>query len=48
MRGDPANAKFAVFHLKGDVIEAVEAVNAPAEFMAGAAIDRTKTTDLAG
>ena len=35
VRGDPANAKFAVFHLKGDVIEAVEAVNAPAEFMAG-------------
>jgi 3-phenylpropionate/trans-cinnamate dioxygenase ferredoxin reductase subunit len=35
VRGDPANARFAVFHLKGDVIEAVEAVNAPAEFMAG-------------
>jgi 3-phenylpropionate/trans-cinnamate dioxygenase ferredoxin reductase subunit len=35
VRGDPARAKFAVFHLKGDVIEAVEAVNAPAEFMAG-------------
>ena len=35
LRGDPANAKFAVFHLCGDVIQAVEAVNAPAEFMAG-------------
>jgi 3-phenylpropionate/trans-cinnamate dioxygenase ferredoxin reductase subunit len=35
VRGDPASARFAVFHLKGDVIEAVEAVNAPAEFMAG-------------
>jgi 3-phenylpropionate/trans-cinnamate dioxygenase ferredoxin reductase subunit len=35
VRGDPASAHFAVFHLKGDVIEAVEAVNAPAEFMAG-------------
>ena len=35
LRGDPANGKFAVFHLKGDVIQAVEAVNAPAEFMAG-------------
>lgn len=35
VRGDPATAKFAVFHLKGDVVEAVEAVNAPAEFMAG-------------
>jgi len=35
VRGDPATAKFAVFHLKGDLIQAVEAVNAPAEFMAG-------------
>ena len=35
VRGDPANAKFAVFHLKGDLIQAVEAVNAPPEFMAG-------------
>jgi 3-phenylpropionate/trans-cinnamate dioxygenase ferredoxin reductase subunit len=35
VRGDPAKAKFAVFHLNGDVIQAVEAVNAPAEFMAG-------------
>jgi 3-phenylpropionate/trans-cinnamate dioxygenase ferredoxin reductase subunit len=35
VRGDPATAKFAVFHLAGDVIQAVEAVNAPAEFMAG-------------
>jgi 3-phenylpropionate/trans-cinnamate dioxygenase ferredoxin reductase subunit len=35
VRGDPAGGKFAVFHLAGDVIQAVEAVNAPAEFMAG-------------
>jgi 3-phenylpropionate/trans-cinnamate dioxygenase ferredoxin reductase component len=35
VRGDPASAKFAVFHLCGDKIQAVEAVNAPAEFMAG-------------
>lgn len=35
VRGDVAAAKFAVFHLKGDVIQAVEAVNAPPEFMAG-------------
>jgi 3-phenylpropionate/trans-cinnamate dioxygenase ferredoxin reductase subunit len=35
VRGDPAQAKFAVFHLKGEVIQAVEAVNAPAEFMGG-------------
>jgi 3-phenylpropionate/trans-cinnamate dioxygenase ferredoxin reductase subunit len=34
-RGDPTGAKFAVFHLKGDVIQAVEAVNSPAEFMGG-------------
>ena len=35
IRGDPGDAKFAVFHLKGDLIQAVEAVNAPPEFMAG-------------
>ncbi|HXV01451.1 MAG TPA: FAD-dependent oxidoreductase [Caulobacteraceae bacterium] len=35
IRGDPAAAKFAVFHLKGDIILAVEAVNAAAEFMGG-------------
>ena len=35
MRGDPAEAKFAVFHLRGDLVQAVEAVNAGAEFMAG-------------
>jgi 3-phenylpropionate/trans-cinnamate dioxygenase ferredoxin reductase subunit len=35
VRGDPKTAKFAVFHLNGDIIQAVEAVNAPAEFMAG-------------
>ena len=35
VRGDPASAKFAVFHLKGDLVQAVEAVNAPPEFMAG-------------
>jgi 3-phenylpropionate/trans-cinnamate dioxygenase ferredoxin reductase component len=35
VRGDPAAAKFAVFHLKGGVVQAVEAVNAPAEFMGG-------------
>jgi 3-phenylpropionate/trans-cinnamate dioxygenase ferredoxin reductase subunit len=35
VRGDPATAKFAVFHLKGDQLQAVEAVNAPPEFMMG-------------
>jgi 3-phenylpropionate/trans-cinnamate dioxygenase ferredoxin reductase component len=52
VRGDPAEARFAVFHLKGDVIRAVEAINAPAEFMAGKQligsqrpIDRAKLAD---
>ena len=54
VRGDPATAKFAVFHLKGPVIRAVEAVNAPAEFMAARQligsqrpIDRAKLADAA-
>jgi 3-phenylpropionate/trans-cinnamate dioxygenase ferredoxin reductase subunit len=54
VRGDPAAAKFAIFHLKGDRIQAVEAVNAPAEFMAGRlmigqgkAVDRGKLADPA-
>ncbi len=34
-RGDPTAGKFAVFHLCGDLVQAVEAVNAPAEFMVG-------------
>jgi 3-phenylpropionate/trans-cinnamate dioxygenase ferredoxin reductase subunit len=35
VRGDSTQAKFAVFHLKGDTVVAVEAVNAPPEFMMG-------------
>ena len=35
VRGDPATARFAVFHLKAGVPLTVEAVNAPPEFMAG-------------
>ena len=35
VRGDPATAKFAVFHLKGNLIQAVEAINSPPEFMLG-------------
>ena len=35
LRGDPAQARFALFHLKEGRIRAVEAVNAPAEFMGG-------------
>lgn len=36
VRGDPATGRFAVFHLAADgALQAVEAVNSPAEFMAG-------------
>ncbi len=36
LRGDPADGKFAVFHLGADgTVQAVEAVNSPADFMAG-------------
>jgi 3-phenylpropionate/trans-cinnamate dioxygenase ferredoxin reductase subunit len=35
VRGDPAGNKFAVFHLKGDQVQAVEAINSPPEFMMG-------------
>lgn len=34
LRGDPHSGRFAVFHLKADRILAVEAVNAPGEFLA--------------
>jgi 3-phenylpropionate/trans-cinnamate dioxygenase ferredoxin reductase subunit len=52
LRGDPESGKFAIFHLAGDKIQAVEAVNAPAEFMAGrqliarrAAVSRSRLAD---
>lgn len=35
VRGDPGRPGFALFHMAGDIIQAVEAVNAPAEFMLG-------------
>jgi 3-phenylpropionate/trans-cinnamate dioxygenase ferredoxin reductase subunit len=35
VRGNPASGKFAVFHLQGDKVQSVEAINAPAEFMVG-------------
>ena len=36
VRGEPATARFAVFHLNAeDQVQAVEAINAPPEFMAG-------------
>ncbi len=34
-RGDPTTSPFAIFHLRDSRILAVEAVNAPAEFMGG-------------
>ncbi|MDB5442208.1 MAG: ferredoxin reductase [Phenylobacterium sp.] len=35
LRGEPASGKFAVFHLKGDQLQSVEAINSPPEFMMG-------------
>ena len=36
LRGDPHTGSFAIFHLREDgVVQAVEAVNAPADFMGG-------------
>jgi 3-phenylpropionate/trans-cinnamate dioxygenase ferredoxin reductase subunit len=35
LRGDPTTAKFAVFHLKGNQVQSVEAINSPPEFMMG-------------
>ena len=53
IRGDPKTAKFAVFHLHGGQVQAVEAINAPAEFMMGKtlignrrAVDKAKLVDL--
>ena len=54
VRGDPATASFAVFHLSGDRVQAVEAINAPPEFMMGKkligerrAVDVVKLADKA-
>ncbi len=48
VRGDVARGSFAVFHLAGDRIVCVEAVNAPAEFMAGRQmISRGQAVDAA-
>jgi len=52
LRGDPQNGSFAAFHMSGDLIQAVEAINAPPEFMMGKAligarrpVDRTRLVD---
>ena len=48
MRGDPAAGAFAIFHLAADgTVQAVEAVNAPAEFMAGRAMIAKRTMPVA-
>jgi 3-phenylpropionate/trans-cinnamate dioxygenase ferredoxin reductase subunit len=54
IRGDPANAKFAVFHLNDGRVQAVEAVNAAPEFMVGKQliasrrrVDRVRLADTA-
>jgi 3-phenylpropionate/trans-cinnamate dioxygenase ferredoxin reductase subunit len=53
LRGDPANRKFAVFHLRDGRIAAVEAVNAAPEYMIGKKlvaegkpVDAAKLADL--
>ena len=38
MRGDPAAAKFALYHLRGRQVRAVEAVNSIPDFMGGKAL----------
>ena len=52
IRGDPATSKFAVFHMKGDQTQSVEAINSPPEFMLGkqiilsrAGVDRAMLAD---
>lgn len=35
VRGDPSTRKFSVFHLSGNKVQAVEAINAPQDFMVG-------------
>ena len=54
MRGDAGAGRFAIFHLREARLRAVEAVNAPAEFMAGkawilsgAALDSARLADPA-
>ena len=44
VRGDPATGNFAVFHLIGDRLVCVEAVNAPSEFMAGKQLIQRRTS----
>jgi 3-phenylpropionate/trans-cinnamate dioxygenase ferredoxin reductase component len=43
-RGDPATAKFALFHLRDNVVNVVEAVNSPQEFMIGKQLIASRKT----
>ena len=48
VRGDPAQSKFAVYHLYGGCVIAVEAVNSPQDFLAGKKlIAMKKVVDIA-
>jgi 3-phenylpropionate/trans-cinnamate dioxygenase ferredoxin reductase subunit len=42
-RGDPASGRFALFHLQGDRVQAVEAINSPPEFMMGKTLILNRT-----
>ncbi len=47
LRGDPAIARFAIFHLKGDQVQCVEALNSPQDFIFGKQlIASRKSVDL--
>lgn len=41
-RGEPATGRFALFHLQGDLLQAVEAINSPPEFMMGKTLILTR------
>lgn len=52
VRGEPNDGSFAVFHLRGDRVQAVEAINFPAAFMMGrqliinrTPVDRSRLVD---
>ncbi len=54
IRGAPADARFAIYHLAGDRVVAVEAINAATDFMTGkklitnaTPVDRAQLADLA-
>ncbi len=47
LRGEPANARFAVFHLRGEQVQCVEALNSPQDFIFGKQlIASRKSVDL--